>query len=211
MDKNNSDMHNFIWNRIKSGDRSAYKELYELHFKDLLNYGSYLCRQEALVEDAIHDVFVNLYKYNQTLADNVNIKHYLFSCLRRQIAKSMRKSFLFSIENSTIKEDTVDSKEDLMIHNESDKQILQALKSELENLTDHQREIIYLRFGQDLSYEQIADVMGISVNSSRTLLYRSIKLLRKKLSGLQLDTIPNIHDSEYKSVIFSTILVLLIK
>jgi len=214
MSKNIPDNLNLIWKRVLTGDRNAFQELYELHFKDLLKYGKYLCRQDAVVEDAIHDVFVNLYSYRTNLADTVNIKHYLFSCLRRQIIKSNKSKLFLSTDDEATFDliaNEVDCKEISIMHSESDNQILQALKNEFVQLTEHQREIIYLRFVQDLSYEEIAKVMDISVNSSRTLLYRSIKILRSKLSALDLDTIPNIYVSGYKKAIFSALMLYILK
>jgi len=214
MSKDIPENQNSIWRLIKSGDRNAFQKLYEMHFKDLLKYGKYLCSQDAVVEDAIHDVFVSLYNYRKKLAENVNIKHYLFSCLRRQLLKSNKNKLFISTDNPAEFDqvtDQVDCKEISIMNSESDREILLALKKEVEQLTEHQREVIYLRFVQDLSYEEIAKVMGISVNSSRTLLYRAIKLLRSKLSELDLDTFPNIHISGYKKAIFSAILIYILK
>lgn len=214
MNKYTPENQNFIWKRVLAGDRNAFQDLYEMHFKDLLKYGKYLCRQDTVVEDAIHDVFVNLYNYRNKLADTVNIKHYLFSCLRRQLLKSNKRKLFISTDNPEEYyqvADLVDSKEISIMNSESDQQVLKALKKEFEQLTEHQREVIYLRFVQDLSYEDIAKVMEISISSSRTLLYRAIKLLRSRLSVLDLDTIPNLHISGYKKAIFSAVLLFILK
>lgn len=204
------DKQNLIWNRVKSGDRKAFQQLYEMHFKDLLSYGLYIYQHEEIVEDAIHDVFVNLYNYRKKLADSVNIKHYLFSCMRRQLLKA-KKSRIWSTDNLEVFDHIPNSdecKEVFLINKESDEQVFKALKKEFKLLTEHQKEVIYLRFVQELKYEEIAQVMGISVNSSRTLLYRSIKQLRLKLSNIELDPIPNIHFPGFKKAIFITILVI---
>jgi len=214
MSKNIPEDQNIIWKHILAGDRHAFQDLYEMHFKDLLKYGKYLCRHDVLVEDAIHDVFVNLYNYRTKLADTVNIKHYLFSCLRRQLLKASKNKLVISTDNPAEYDqftDKVDCKEISIMNNESDHQVLQALKKEVEQLTEHQREVIYLRFVQDLGYEEIAKIMGISVNSSRTLLYRAIKLLRVKLAALDLGIIPNIHVSGYKRAILSAVLLYILK
>ena len=51
----------------------------------------------------------------------------------------------------------------------------------MESLSDRQREAIYLKYTNDFSYEEIAEILNIDVASSRTLIYRSIKKIRELL------------------------------
>ena len=53
----------------------------------------------------------------------------------------------------------------------------------LGSLSTQQREMIYLKFYEDFSYEQIADIMGITVKSSYKLLYKALDKLRTYTRG----------------------------
>jgi RNA polymerase sigma factor (sigma-70 family) len=55
------------------------------------------------------------------------------------------------------------------------------IKAAVADLSRRQQEIVYLRFFQNLSYEEISDVMDINYQVARNLLYQSIKALRQTL------------------------------
>ena len=53
------------------------------------------------------------------------------------------------------------------------------LKKMLDSLTDRQRESVYLRYTQGLSYEEIGKLMGIQPKAAQKLVYRAIEQMRK--------------------------------
>ena len=62
-------------------------EVYNLHVKALYNYGNKIFHNSSLVEDAIHDLFVDLWNYRKNLSPVISIRAYLYSSLRRKITK----------------------------------------------------------------------------------------------------------------------------
>ncbi|MDR0793073.1 MAG: hypothetical protein LBE82_07170, partial [Chitinophagaceae bacterium] len=66
-----------LWYDLKQGDITAVGELYALYINDLLNYGNKLTSETALLKDCIHDVFIELWKYHETIAYASNPKFYL--------------------------------------------------------------------------------------------------------------------------------------
>jgi RNA polymerase sigma-70 factor (ECF subfamily) len=53
----------------------------------------------------------------------------------------------------------------------------------LNNLTNRQKEIVYLKYYQNLSYEEVSEIMKINYQAARNLLYQTIKTLRSLLAG----------------------------
>ncbi len=74
--------------------------------------------------------------------------------------------------------------EDELIMKEDAEEIRQKVENVLSRLTNRQREIIYLRYIQELSYEEIAEIMHISVEGSRNLISKSLTKLRTPLPVL---------------------------
>jgi RNA polymerase sigma factor (sigma-70 family) len=70
--------------------------------------------------------------------------------------------------------------EDRMIEHEETEKIRLKVEQLLESLTDRQREIIYLRYTLDCDYEEIAQLMHISVPACRKLFHNVISKLRGK-------------------------------
>jgi len=203
--------HNLLWERFRKGEGEAFKQIYELYFDDLLNYGLYICHKEAMVEDAIHDVFVDLFHFKKKLAVSVNIKYYLFTCLRRKLLKSIQANANLNFGCEIDFENLLggdDGQEKHMIQQEADQKFIFLLKEQFDKLSDLQKEIIYLRFVQGLGFDQISKMMDISIQSSRTLLYRSIKFLRTKLNESDLNVNPDFEFSTYKKAILSALLII---
>ena len=71
--------------------------------------------------------------------------------------------------------------EQSIILEESSNQNLSLLRKALNDLTPRQKEAIYLKFTQDLEYEQIAEIMEMGIEGSRNLIYRAVKSLKDSL------------------------------
>ena len=61
------------------------------------------------------------------------------------------------------------------IKDEKSKELLSALKK----LSPRQKEVIYLRFNCNMDYEEICEVMNLTYDAARKLVYRAIKVLKK--------------------------------
>lgn len=71
------------------------------------------------------------------------------------------------------------SHEEYLIAAETESENLTALNEAMKRLSDRQREALSLKFENDRSYSDIAEIMEISIESARTLVYRALKELRK--------------------------------
>ncbi|MCF2487053.1 RNA polymerase sigma factor [Dyadobacter sp. CY347] len=180
------DPGNDLWERFISGSSSAFSELYDAYTDILYKFGMRYTDDSELVKDCIHDLFIDLHTYRGNLAKQVNVKFYLLKSFRRKIHAAHRKSSLLNF-NRWNSDDTFGvnafafSIEHEMIVDEKQREMLDHLAIEINQLPERQREILYLRFNQDLEYEEIASMMQISVPTCRTFIYRALKQLRGKL------------------------------
>lgn len=172
----------YLWSKIKKGDALAYHELYDRHADALFSFGMQYTNDEALVQDAIHDVFVELYRYRKTLAEEVVVKSYLIRSVQRDIFKKL-KSQTKVVRLDSISENNyrTDSAEEDLISNETILIRNSNLAFALTSLTQKQRYALQLKFTEDQSYDEISSILGISLESCRTLIYRALKELRKQL------------------------------
>lgn len=172
-----------LWNSFREGNESAFIRIYENYFGRLYAYGWRICKNEALVKDAIQDMFIELRKYRSNLGPTDSIKFYLFKCLKRTIIKEEGKwySNLEDVDNNYFFEFTF-SHEKLLI----DKQINEEKKEKLNNaiaqLSPRKREVIYYFFYEGLNYQQIQEIMKLdSIKSARNLIYKALGFLRQVL------------------------------
>lgn len=75
------------------------------------------------------------------------------------------------------------SHDTVLVKDEERRERLKLLMKAMHQLTNRQKEIIYLQYFQQLSYEEVSDVMEINYQAARNLLYQAMKSLKKLMSG----------------------------
>jgi RNA polymerase sigma factor (sigma-70 family) len=175
-----------LWASLKQGEWEAYTELYNIYFLPLSNYGHKFTRDRTLIEDATHDLFVRLWSSRQQLGDPVSVKNYLFKAMRNIILRKMKvRDRMTDLEGQQypvyfpIAFTQNPAPADL-----ESRELRARLQTYINGLPPRQQEIVYLRFYEGLSYEEIADIMSISINSTYKLLYKALHNLHAALGDL---------------------------
>lgn len=162
-----------------AGDDNAYSTIYKLFANDLYAFGLSLHANTELIEDAIHDIFVDIYAHRQNLEKVDNLKFYFIAAFRNRLFYLIKKeSRTTGITEANYEVLNVrDYQEELIEReNETEKQLL--LKRLFRELNEHQREALYHRFVDGLSCYEIADLMNINYQSAKNLIHRAIKKLK---------------------------------
>lgn len=171
-----------LWSRLKRGDRNAFSALYERYVSCLYNYASKICKDRDLVEDCIQDVFIALWKYRKNLSTTTSVKYYLYRAVRSRLFKSEAAAdwALQDGVNWNEVENFVDlSPEEELVAVESLDERTRKLRKYLHNLSPRQYEAIVLRFYEEFSYDEIADIMQVNPQSIRNLIQRGLLQLRQ--------------------------------
>ncbi len=176
----------FLWARLCNGDREAFGEIYRRYFPLLFRYCIRFTTDRALVKDMLQDFFSQLYMQRAGLSLPVNLKSYLLVSARRKLFRYLDKSAHgpASLEEGTASGFALElSPESILINRQRTEQTTRLLQQKLDALTLRQKEAIYLRFYEGLSYEEIADIMVLKeVKYARTLIYRAIAELKELLA-----------------------------
>jgi RNA polymerase sigma factor (sigma-70 family) len=172
---------NILWRQFKEGNQNAFYRLYDQYADNLFRYGTHFSKDKEFIKDCIHDLFLELYKYRKKLSDTNNVQFYLFRAFRRIIHKGQIKMIPFRNDqlNFAPNNNLEFPKEDFLIAEETEIENHKVLVNAIATLSNRQREGLSLKFEHDLSYAEIAEIMGVSIESSRTIIYRALKELRK--------------------------------
>jgi len=181
--QNTANIESKLWQQLKTGDIKALDKIYKTYADELFDHGTRLTADSDGVMDAIHDLFLDLYKYRKKLADDVNIKYYLITSLRRKIFKAIKESRKEQSPEEEFYQSQEESVEERIIKSEKDLRLGYQLQSAMGLLTHKQSEIISMRFAENRSYAEIADHNNVSIETVRTSVYRTIKKLRLLLSN----------------------------
>jgi len=161
------------------GDDRAYSTIYKLYAKDLFAFGLSLHAKTELIEDSIHDVFVEIYTHRQNLEKVDNLKYYFLAAFRNRLFFLIKKeSNTFGIsEKDTLGLEEKDFQE-IWIEKETLNEKEHLVQRLLSELNKNQREAIYHRFVEGLSLEEISILMNINYQSTKNLIHRSIQKLK---------------------------------
>jgi len=173
-----------IWEKFKSGNLEVFSKIYQQHIKSLYNYGLTFTRDKDVVQDCVQDLFIYIWNTKENLGTTDNIKYYLFKALRRSILQKLASEERF--ENITKKQTDQElvqfSAEYLLIADqvaeEQKTMIFRAMKA----LNPLQYEAIYLKFFDNLSFEQVAEIMVMDKKATYKLISKAIEVLRKHSS-----------------------------
>lgn len=163
-----------IWAQFKNGDKRAFEAIYHQHYSALVNYGLRLKQDVNFVEEAVQDLFVKLWQNRDNLNRPASLKHYLLKSLRNIIYNKL---------NAVSREFYVGDETDMLgfefhIPRDSADYHQQLLKKLMAELTDRQKEAIYLFYQEELSYQEISDLLKIKIGGTYKLLYRAIEKMK---------------------------------
>ena len=129
-------------------------------------------------------MFVYLWERRENLGDTNSIQKYLFKALRRRIFEALRKKRQFS---DIAKVDLAHSAVDFKVHFHSKPELnqnhLNSMNSVFTMLSPIQKEIIYLKYYNELSFEEISEIVNCSKKSLYNYLSKSMMKFRKHLLG----------------------------
>jgi len=174
-----------IWTLVSSGDQHAYARLYVFYYKRLYNYGRKFTDDLIALEDALQEALLAIWTGRQRLPQVDKPHTYLLSTFRYILFKKLRRDHKVVRLSSVEAAETGDPEfgiDQLLIRRDIESALRHRLQQALQTLTSRQREAIFLRFYEGLSYEEVAAIMGISVKATYKLMSRSLLQLKETLS-----------------------------
>jgi len=172
---------NVSWENIIAGDRDAYSKVYLLFYGRFYNYGLKFTQDVAVVEDTIQEVLMTIWLDRRQLAGIANREGYFFSSFRNNLFRKLRNlSKQLPVEMGEPEPEF--AHDAILISREQDNELRQRLQSALDALTPRQREAIFLRFYEGLSYEEVAQALGITTKATYKIVARALFELKGKIS-----------------------------
>ena len=170
-----------LWESFREGNREAFATLFSAHYELLYRYGGKFTSDDHLLEDSIQELFIELWQA-KTRTPVVSVRAYLLKSLKYKLLKTYRKSrdIVPLVDGETAFEW---SHESFIIAGEEDNEKKRRVLKALEQLTGRQKEIIYLKYYQNLSYDEVSEIMNINYQVARNLLYQAIRSLKNRLTG----------------------------
>ncbi len=176
--------------RVKQGDTAAFTELVEKYKQPVMNLVYRTLRDATEAEDLAQNVFVQVYKSAYRYKSSAKFTTWLFTIARNLCLNEIRRRSRHPAESLDA---THPDQEDQPVHQLEDKKTFsppeRLLQGELENkiaealagLPENQRTALVLCRQEELSYEEIAEILGCSLSATKSLIHRGRETLKEKL------------------------------
>ncbi len=167
-----------LWPLYCGGDKNAFGKIAEHCYKSLHHYGTKFTDDRELIKDCLQDLFLDIWEKREQLSGVVSPRPYLFQAFRYNLLHRIRQRARFSQIGSEELEFSSFSSEAEWISRETESLLDQKLQQVLELLPKRQKEALYLRYYENLSYEEIAGVMGLRRQAVANYLQYGIQKMR---------------------------------
>ena len=176
--------HQQLINGIKNGDVVAFEELYKQYYVFLCMIAEHIVRNPFDAEEIVSDVFVKLWNIREKIDITTSIKAYLVRAVHNTSLNYLERykisnKLTDSLSNSDYEILAWDS--DYPLGQLYEKEIKDILENGIKTLPDACRQIFILSRNENMKYSEIADKLGISVNTVKTQMKIALARLRETL------------------------------
>jgi RNA polymerase sigma-70 factor (ECF subfamily) len=188
----NSDPDAALMLRVKQGDTAAFTELVEKYKQPVMNLAYRTLHDATEAEDLAQNVFVQVYKSAARYQSTAKFSTWLFTIARNLCLNEIRRRSRHPAESLDTPHP---EQEDQPLQQFEDKKTFSPPESLLQNelsqnieraladLPENQRSALLLCRQEDLSYEEIAEILGCSLSATKSLIHRGRETLKERLKA----------------------------
>lgn len=172
------------WQALKNGKPEALSALFHQYYTTLFQYGQKLTNHNTeLTKEIIQDLFFKLWERRTTLGEVRSVKIYLFTAFRRILIDKSRHFKVEEAFTASFKptDSWENSPEDDFLFEEKRLTDAQKLKKAINKLPNRVREAITLRYFEEMSYAEIAEIMELKERTVYNFVHEGLSLLRRGL------------------------------
>lgn len=165
--------------RFRNGDHKAFKALYDDHFDSLFLFGMKYIPMHDVVEDIVQEAFIKVWERREDFFDELSLKSFMY--------KSIRNTCLNNIQHNKVEEKFINYQkiisdgEAFFSDNVIEEELNLIISNTLKELPEASRDI-YILYLNGLKNNEIAEDLGISVNTVKTQKQRATKFLKQRLT-----------------------------
>jgi len=170
--------------RLQKRDPEAFAQLYDLYVASIYRFILFKVPTRQDAEDLTSEVFLKTWQYIGEAGNNVgNFRSLLYASARNLVVDFYRRrSQGEMIGDEEVLLQLEDSRQQNFLNQIDAKADVKNLESCLRRLKDEYRDVIILRFLDELSISEIAEVLNKSKGSVRVLIHRALKVVKELIS-----------------------------
>ena len=166
---------------LKIGNSSAFTNIFTAYYPDLVMFATRFTRELTSAEEIVQDTFVKLWEEHEYVNIRISIKSYLLKIVQNKCIDWYRHKKIMQVHNNYVMENSPLFEYDTdsyILHSELREQIEAAL----DKLPDEISEAFRMNRYKGLKYQEIADILDVSVRTIEVRIGKALNMLRKHLT-----------------------------
>ena len=171
-----------LWEKASHGDAVAFSAIFKKYYTHLYQFAGRFVGDAQTAEHIIQDLFVTLWVQRDSIQVASNLKSYLYFSVKNRSINYMKQN-VFSNPgelNPDHREESILTHEERYLENE----MHIAVHDAINKLPEKCRQIYLMKRYDNLKYQEIAEILNISVNTVKTQMKRALKSLHKHLAHI---------------------------
>lgn len=169
----------YLLKRIADDDHDAFRMLYDRYWQGLLDNAFRRLKDAELAEDVVQEVFASLYRVRKELVISTTLSGYLHTLLKHKVLDEVRRQLVRNKYREEWLRESVPVTGDMEAAGLLQEKEAQSLIDQAgAQMPERCREVFLLRYGEQLSYKEIAQRLGLSEKTVEGHLHRARKILK---------------------------------
>lgn len=169
--------------RLKKKDPEAFSQIYDLYITPIYRFIYFKVSSRQDAEDLTSEVFLKIWQYiTETEEEIENLRALLYRSARNLVIDFYRRNAKRDlVHDPEVLNAVVDERQQSFLSKIDNQFELKNIEVVLRKMKDEYREVVILRFIEDMSISEIAKVLDKSKGSVRVILHRALKVVRQSL------------------------------
>ncbi len=159
--------------KVLDGDPESLDELVERYYPKILKYCLWHLSSKEEAEDATQEVMIKVVRHFRRGTRSFHFKPYIYQIAKNACIDIYRKNRIDTVPLESLTHETVLTETANQFKDEE-------LVSLISTLPDDLREVILLRFGQQMSLQEISEATGVPLRTAQSRLRRAVSRIRKE-------------------------------
>ncbi|MCC6244539.1 MAG: RNA polymerase sigma-70 factor [Gemmatimonadaceae bacterium] len=167
--------------RLRDGDHRAFEEIFRQWYEPVVRSANRVLREASIAEELAQEVFLELWRRRESLADDSSVAGYLMQSVRNRSLNHLRH--LAVQRKSAVYVEALSEPAEHADAQSHSNELAEALRVAIEALPPRTREVFVLSRERGLRYTEIAEQLGVSVKAVEANMSRALRMLRERLAA----------------------------
>lgn len=171
---------------IRAGNEAAFQKVFREHYNGLCGFAARVTGSRAAAEEAVQDVFLRIWQRHEEWEVRGTLAAYLYAAVRNRSLNHLRSERMLQRWREEEVREAGGATGRTAVPGADERagveELARAIDRVIEELPPRCREAFLLRRQHELSYAQIAEVMGIAPKTVEIQIGAALKALRRKLA-----------------------------